>query len=609
MTPRWLFNRLRCMSMAEVAHRAGRAVAGRPRPRALPALGVGVVFAQTGAPVLAVAERAALLDQAVAIDAGQVPLFATHSTQVDTPPRWNAPLDPRDIKPLWELNRHLHLVTLAQAWAITGDARWRDSVCAQWQSWLEQCPPQQGPNWTSGLELGIRLISWSLAWNLLQGKIDDTLQTALLASIRAHCSVIAARLSRHSSANNHLIGELAGLYVAASTWPCWPEASAWRALAQSELESEAQRQFSPDGVNREQAFAYQLFCCEFLFLAGMMGQAANAPFPADYWEGLRRSVDFIRAASGACSNIGDADDGCVWRLQAARGGQAAQLLALADALFDGAIVSHPAVCWMRHLFPGPRPEIAPTPAGPQTKWAFPDGGYYLFGTPGKVQGMVDCGPLGYLGIAAHGHADTLALTLAINGAPCLVDPGTYAYWCDARWRNYFRGTSAHNTMRVDGLDQSVGGGRFLWLRKASARIDATPASPTQFVLRASHDGYLRLPDPLRHARSVTFDEASCTLVVVDQVTGAAVHHTEVFWHFAPALTVQLAGQCVTVTGPGYTMQLHANCGQLDLVRGADHPPLGWYSTAYNVKEPCTVLRIVNESSDVRVESRITMTFY
>lgn len=607
ITPRWMLNRLRCMSLAEVAHRAVRAAAGRPRLRPLPAQGDGVVFGGPGAPPLTTAERAALLAEAAAIAAGRIPLFARQEIQVDTPPRWNAPLDAADIKPLWELNRHLHLVRLAQAWALTGEETWRASVCLQLRSWLDQCQPGQGPNWASGLELGIRLINWSLVWQLLQGNIDAGLRTALLAGIRAHCLLVAGRLSRHSSANNHLIGELAGLYVAAATWPCWPESAAWRAQAQRELAREAQRQFSADGVHREQAFAYQLFVCEFLLLAGMVGQAAHQPFSADYWAALRRALAFIRAADGVGSHAGDADDGCVWRLHAGRGGQAAQLLALGKALFDGAGAAHPGVRWLCHLFPGPLPR--PGAAPPASAWAFPDGGYFLFGSKGKAHGMVDCGPLGYLGIAAHGHADALAVTLDVNGAPCLVDAGTYAYWSDMRWRNYFRGTSAHNTVRVDGLDQSVGGGRFLWLRKATTRIEATPASPSQFALRASHDGYLRLPDPVRHVRSVAFDEAAATLVVHDQVTGNQPHRVELFWHIAPGLDVQLAGRGVIVRGKGYTLRLEASCGTLDLVRGADHPPLGWYARAYNTKEPCTALRIVNESPDVRVECRITMTFF
>jgi hypothetical protein len=603
MSARWLLNRLRCMSMAEVVHRAGRAVAGQPRLHDLPARCDGVVFARAGAPSIDADERAALLAEAGAIAAGRVPLFATHAIDVAAPPQWNAPLDPDDIKPLWELNRHLHLVRLAQAWAVSGEERWRTTLFQQLHSWLAQCPAPHGPNWKSGLELGIRLINWSLIWQLLRGGIGRDLHAPWLASIRAHCTMIASRLSRHSSANNHLIGELAGLYVAACTWPCWPESDAWRIQAQRELEREAQRQFSADGVHREQAFAYQVFCCEFLLLAGMLGQSTGQPFSASYWAVLHRALAFVRAMADVGQHVGDADDGRVWSLQAARGGQVEQLLALGDALFNSTSQAH----WLQHLFPGPRPHA--DEHGPVATWAWPDGGYFLFGTRGRVQGLVDCGPLGYLGIAAHGHADALALTLYVGGEPCLVDPGTYGYWCAPRWRAYFRGTSAHNTVRVDGLDQSVGGGRFLWLRKARTRIERMPASPGQFVMRASHDGYTRLPDPVRHVRTVQFDEASATLVVVDSVTGKRPHRTELFWHFAPHLDVQLTGQSVTVRTARYALALEASCGTLDLVRGCDDPPLGWYSRAYNVKEPCTVLRIVNESSGVRVECRITITFF
>jgi hypothetical protein len=578
MTPGWMLNRLRCMSVAEVVHRAGRALV-RPRLGPQPPQADGVTFARPGAPALDAAERAALLQDAAAIDCGRVPLFASHTVDMATPPDWNAALDPADIKYTWELNRHVHLVRLAQAWALTGEERWRASVTAQLRSWLEQCPPDSGPNWKSGLELGIRLISWSLIWQLLQGQVEATLRAAWLASIHAHCALIAARLSRHSSANNHLIGELAGLYVAACTWPCWPASRAWRAQARRELEEQLQVQFHADGVHREQAFAYHVFCCDFLQLAGLLGQASGEPFSHAYWARLQRARAFIDAAGNVAGNVGDADDGCVWRL--------------------GASGAH----WLRHLFPGPPPPAsAVAPA-----WAWPDAGYYRFGGEGRVTGLVDCGPLGYLGIAAHGHADALSLTLNIDGAPALVDAGTYSYWRDQRWRDYFRGTAAHNTVRVDGVDQSSGGGRFLWLQKARTRIDAGPVSPTNFFLSASHDGYTRLPDPVQHQRSIAFRDN--VLVVQDRITARHAHCSETFWHFAPHLAVELAGQGVVVRTDRYMLTLQASCGTLSLVRGADHPPLGWYSTAYDVKTPCTVLRIVNVSSDVCVECRITITFF
>ena len=104
--------------------------------------------------------------------------------------------------------------------------------------------------------------------------------------------------------------------------------------------------------------------------------------------------------------------------------------------------------------------------------AFPAGGYHILGcdfeTGNEIRVVVDAGPLGYQTIAAHGHADALSFTLSVGGLEFLIDPGTYAYHTQRPWRDYFRGTGAHNTVRVDGLDQSRSGGNFMWLKKANA---------------------------------------------------------------------------------------------------------------------------------------------
>src|SRR5207249_6082019 len=136
---------------------------------------------------------------------------------------------------------------------------------------------------------------------------------------------------------------------------------------------------------------------------------------------------------------------------------------------------------------------------------FADGGYYILGerfeTPDEVRLIVDAGPIGYQAIAAHGHADALAFTLSLGGKEFLVDPGTFAYHTEPLWRAYFRGTSAHNTVRIDGEDQSQPGGKFMWLAKANAACAAFDTSTTEDVFEGWHDGYLRLPDPVMHRRS------------------------------------------------------------------------------------------------------------
>jgi hypothetical protein len=644
----WLVNRLRCMSVAEVGYRIQQAavtrVAKRVRARAAPPLPHARTFDVHGAPALSQPEREALLADADSICAGHVVLFANRRFDVGLPPVWNRDPDSGvvgpaiyagdititnreqvgDIKHVWELNRHLHLVRLAQAWTVTNDVAWLHALQTQLRSWLDQCPPLVGPNWTSSLELGIRLINWGIVWQLIggegsglfAGEEGQRLRADWLDSIHAHCTAIARHLSRHSSANNHLIGELAGLYVGASIWPCWKSSGAWLEQARRELEHEAQAQFSRDGVNREQAFAYHVFSCEFLFVAGLVGQACDHPFSRAYWTSLQRALRFLRSVRDVGGNVpmvGDADDGIVFRLDSPAGDRAKQLLALGDAVLRRMQPTHPGVRWLLHTLPGKRPEADPHES--DTGWAFPDGGYLLFGShfgeAREIKGLVDCGPLGYLGIAAHGHADALALTLSIGGEECLVDPGTYSYWQEHKWRDYFRGTSAHNTVRIDGLDQSVSGGRFMWLKKARASIERMPQSPHEFDFRGAHDGYERLADPVRHMRSVRYDAASATLTVRDEIAAKKHHQVELFWHFAPGLDTRLNSSGLHVRGRRFALQMHAHGAdlKLELVRGNENPPLGWYSRSYESRQPCDVLKISTVSSAVPVECKFTITFF
>ena len=90
-----------------------------------------------------------------------------------------------------------------------------------------------------------------------------------------------------------------------------------------------------------------------------------------------------------------------------------------------------------------------------------------FGTRDELRIVADAGPLGYLSIAAHGHADALAFTLSAHGQELLIDPGTYAYHTEREWRDWFRGTAAHNTVTLDDENQSVIGGNFMWLQRAT----------------------------------------------------------------------------------------------------------------------------------------------
>lgn len=90
--------------------------------------------------------------------------------------------------------------------------------------------------------------------------------------------------------------------------------------------------------------------------------------------------------------------------------------------------------------------------------------------PAGIWCRCDGGPHGFLSIAAHGHADALSVEVRHDGVDLLADPGTFCYHGQPEWRQYFRSTLGHNTLQVDGADQSVSGGPFLWTRHARSRV-------------------------------------------------------------------------------------------------------------------------------------------
>jgi hypothetical protein len=201
-------------------------------------------------------------------------------------------------------------------------------------------------------------------------------------------------------------------------------------------------------------------------------------------------------------------------------------------------------------------------------------------------------PRGWLSIAAHGHADALAFTLSIGGHELLVDPGTYAYHTQQLWRDYFRGTSAHNTVRVDAVDQSVAGGNFMWLRHAHAVCELFETGAQEDRWIGTHDGYRRLRDPVVHRRELLLRKSQRTLLVHDRLLCSAAHGVEVLWHFAEDCRVNVdAGVVIVRKGP-VTLHMSMSRGdfECECVRGREQPPLGWISRRFDVREQSPSVR-------------------
>jgi hypothetical protein len=615
MTPLEMAHRAWRFAQARL-ERAGWLAAAAPAPD-LSRQGARWIHADAkmdAAPYVAAADRAAI---------GRLDVFALADVDLGLPPRWNrdpktgieAPLgfgkllDYRnpdrvgDIKYLWEPNRHLHLVTLAQAYALTRRSKYLEALAEQLDSWFLACPPGRGPNWSSALEAAIRLVNWSIAWQLVGApeSLEADLRARWLGSIYQHAHFVRHWFSAHSSANNHLIGEAAGLYIAGVTWPHWREAEDWACTGKKILEREALAQIAPDGVNREQALWYQQFVLDMLVLPLLAGRANGQRFSAAFESRVEAMMDFVACIMDAGGNVpmfGDADDGYLVRLE-----REAQFCPYRSALAAGALLfrrgdfkekARRLDDKARWLFGAGADrqfqELDAEATRLPLRQSFPEGGYFVLGCEfdreREIRAVVDAGPLGYTAIAAHGHADALSFTLSVQGREFLIDPGTYAYHTQEQWREYFRGSSAHNTLRIDGLDQSEQGGNFLWLRHARAGCSLWLSTADKDCFEGWHDGYTRLQDPVKHRRLLELDKRARRLVVEDRLEMSGSHDVELYFHCAEACSVDAAEGGFVISRDAVQVKLRLPaCGDSSLHKGELSPILGWASRAFDRRSP------------------------
>ncbi len=599
------------------------------------------VGGQAGSPDVAYSR---LLAQADQIAAGRLSFFDQESCDLGQPIDWNrdhgsgrraprsfaAAIDYRDFelvgdaKFVWEPNRHHQLVVLARAYRASGDERYVAALLEQLTGWLEQCPFGTGMNWRSPLELAVRLINWVWALDLIRprGRVDGTLRARLLNAVYLHLWEITRKYSRGSSANNHRIGEAAGVFIAASYFGGLPGARRWAAEAREILGAEIETQSFPDGGSREQALGYQTFVMQFFTLAGIVGQRTGTEFSAAYWHRLEQMFEFAAAlleGGEPAPLFGDYDDGYVLDLGRTEGDLRAWLPVAAVLLGRGdfkALAGDFSECgrWLLGPAGAARYSRLPVedPHPPLRSRAFRDSGYYLLqcgrpADPGRISVLLDCGDLGYGPLAAHGHADALSFVLRAFGTDILVDPGTYDYFTYPAWRSYFRSTRAHNTLEIDGLDQSVMTGPFMWGARARAKCLLWEPGDNGGEVLGEHDGYARLPGPVIHRRRLELDGARRVLTIEDEIQTGARHAVAVCFHFAEHCLVKQAGPQrveVLVTGGGVTLELDPRL-DLNLSCGTELPLGGWVSRGYHRKEPATsvVGRCVTEGN-LRLVSRV-----
>jgi len=501
-----------------------------------------------------------------------------------------------DHKFVWELNRHQHLVLLAQALTVTGDNRWFQEIELQLESWWAQNPFQRGINWASALEVAFRSLSWIWIYHLAADRMRPSFVQRFLTELYRHGCHLECNLSVYFSANTHLLGEAVALHALGLLFPQFSRSGRWRRMGREIVRAQMMVQVRPDGSHFEQSSYYHVYATDMFLFHHVL-----EPAPASYVERLGGMAEYLASLmddDGVIPLIGDDDGGrffypfgCRQRFGRATLATCAAVLKRSDLLLDGADIWEQAVWWLGRAPLRLEPAVSSdTRAGR----LYRDAGLAVFRSPG-THVTFDAGPFGK-GSGGHSHADTLSITVRHLGEDILADAGTFTYVSSPEWRRWFRGTAAHNTVRFNGGDQATQTGPFRWTDP-----------PTVHIIEWEGNGHIVAECSYReftHRRAVRLTPDF--LVVTDHLDGpAGEHEIEQFWHAGAGVSVAAEpGQ-----GNVYRIGSHARLAvppESDV--NVEHgDPNGWISTEFASRQEATAI-IVRRSArlPISVETVIAL---
>ena len=354
-------------------------------------------------------------------------------------PDWLTAAFPRDEEWRIEFSKFYYGLDLALAFCGTHDPKflraWEELV----ESWIEQVPIDLDSTDVTAR----RIQNWIYAWNMFESSesfagLRKGLDEQIVSSIQAQAEYVRENLSAE---RNHRTLELYALFVVAVALPDIEDSDELLSFAIDGLNRNLLTDVRADGVHREHSTHYHMIALRSFIAARINAERFGLTFPKGYDDRLERACEFamhIHRPDGLIPALSDSDAGSYL-----------DVLELAAVLF-----ARPDFLWVATQ----GREGAP----PAERYAsFESSGYFIQRSGWGADAcnfaderflVFDCGPLGDGG---HPHYDALSIEIAAGGRPLIVDPGRFTYFeGDLNWRRWFKGTAAHNTVSVDGLDQT-----------------------------------------------------------------------------------------------------------------------------------------------------------
>ena len=489
-------------------------------------------------------------------------------------PDWLTSVFPNDAEWRIEWSKFYYGLDLAAAFNETGDPKflntWQDLV----RSWIEQVPVDVDASDVTGR----RIQNWLYAWNRFAAApafpgFTEAFAHQLVESIAAQVEYLRLNLAAE---RNHRTLELYALFIAALVLPELDEQGELLAFSMRELHRNLLADVRDDGVHREHSTHYHMIALRSFLGARINAQLFGLAFPDGFDRCLERACEFalhVHRPDGVIPALSDSDAGSYQDVLEL----AATIFSRSDFLYvatKGKKGTPPAEKYVNFSEAG---YFIQRSGWGENQTAFADERFLIF----------DCGPLGDGG---HGHYDALSIEIAAGGHPLIVDPGRFTYHEDnLNWRRWFKGTAAHNTVCVDGLDQTP-------YRCGKPKGPIAEAHLLERLSAPNFDllyGQVTSPayDAI-HTRFIFFI-AGDYWVIIDQLSGAVPHDYNLRFHLAPEAmnhtAIQRRDGNNMVIAPGVALVFQA-CNQPQLEPG-------WFAPQYGQKISAPVVNVRTKAAE------------
>lgn len=514
------------------------------------------------------------------------------------------------VKFVWEINRLYCLPILGMVYRCTGKERYAKAIFSMVRSWSEANPYPLGVNWTSGIELGLRVANliWSLSF--LEGyEVKPEERTCVLGFLQLHGYHLYRYQSKYSSNNNHALAEALGLFLASVFFSGLKGAASWRDFGKKILEREVTRQIFADGGSYEYTTSYLSFTADFFLLYRMVCVRLNLTYDPVIDERLESSCEYLANlidSRGNLPNIGDQDSAVLVNFGLDNHANFRSLLNTCAMLYGRAEFRQEGeLDFKTALLLGESGQGKQSSQPNNAHALMEQSGLSVIRVSGSNKELVFVGnatPLGMPPLYAHGHLDALSFTLSVDGQEVFVDPGTYLYHSGGKWRTYFRSVAAHNTVRVNKTEFTDQPGPFMFGRPYAITKHTLLRENKSIAWQASHDAYLQLKEPVHLYRQVRYDTDTEKFAIDDTLRSNGEYFVEQFFHLHPDCQVELQGQEAVIL-VGETTRVMVSFDrkvQIKQYKGSDDPLAGWFSPTFNRLQQCSTIVASGQQSGLSV---------